>query len=70
MESPSSPNRWLSLHTHTAPLLNQLLRNLLLNLLRWVNPVTWIARPAQPARLDNKNAKEAPSNLTAKKIPQ
>ena len=69
MESPSSPNRLLNLHIHTARLLNQL-HNLLLNLLRWVSPVTWIARPVQPARLDNKNATEALSKLTGKKIPQ
>jgi hypothetical protein len=70
MASPSSLNQLLNLHTHTATLLKQTPRNQVLNQARWVSPVTWIARPVQRARLDNKNAKEASSNLTGNKFPQ
>jgi hypothetical protein len=70
MASPSSPNQLLNLHTHTAKLLKQTPHNLVLNHVRWVSPVTWIARPVQPARLDNKNAKEALSNLSGNKLPR
>jgi hypothetical protein len=42
----------------------------MLNQTRWVSPVTWIARPVQRARLDNKSAKEALSNQTGNKLPQ
>jgi hypothetical protein len=66
MASPSL----LNLHTHTAKLLKQTPHRLMLNQTRWVSPVTWIARPVQPARLDNKNAKEALSNQTGNKLPQ
>jgi hypothetical protein len=50
--------------------LKQTPHNQVLNHTRWVSPVTWIARPVQQARLDNKNAKKASSKLAGNKLPR
>ncbi|HWF89922.1 MAG TPA: hypothetical protein VE980_13675 [Pyrinomonadaceae bacterium] len=65
MASPSLLNPLSNLNTHITTVLKQTPHTLVLNQNRWVNPVTWIARPVRRVRLDNRSAKELSSSLSA-----